>query len=384
VNLDFFLARPRLLQVLAVLGLCALIALAAVQLLQPKSQLRDFATFVQAGKAYEQGLNPYVLYKEPDPVAGVDPGTPLETGSPNLNPPISIYPFSLLANADPFAVRNGLGIVSAVIYAGACVLLLKTYPWQRKPLVMLWLLAVAGFWYTLLLGQIYIPLFTLGLAALLLIERGRSLVWSGILVGLVVAIKPNFGIWPLFLLLAGHRKLALTAIAAAAAVSVIPLLLEGPEIYSQWVEAARAYPRAAIAPNASMFGVATRLGIPELGYLVAAGLIALGAFYAWRWRLTAREASQWSVMLTLLVGPLTWVGYTLFMLPLLLSRRWARWEVAIAATMLVPAGLGWPAGEMRLAGIVMLSGLVLNDARQARRSETTTESVSTAVSRQAA
>jgi hypothetical protein len=74
-------------------------------------------------------------------------------------------------------------------------------------------------------------------------------------------------------------------------------------------------------------------------------------------------------MLTLFVGPLTWVGYTLFMLPLLLSRRWSRWEVAVAATMLVPAGLGWPAGELRLAGIAMLSGLVLNDTLQARRAE---------------
>jgi hypothetical protein len=74
-------------------------------------------------------------------------------------------------------------------------------------------------------------------------------------------------------------------------------------------------------------------------------------------------------MLTLFVGPLTWVGYTLFMLPLLLSRRWSRWEVAVAATMLVPAGLGWPAGELRLAGIVMLSGLVLHDTLRARRAE---------------
>jgi hypothetical protein len=63
------------------------------------------------------------------------------------------------------------------------------------------------------------------------------------------------------------------------------------------------------------------------------------------------------------------VGYTLFMLPLLLSRRWSRWEVAVAATMLVPAGLGWPAGELRLAGIVMLSGLVLHDTLRARRAE---------------
>jgi hypothetical protein len=358
--------RPSFLAA-AVLGLCALIAMAAAHTLQRGDNLRDFAAFVEAGRAYEDGLNPYVFYKHPDLEAGTALGTPLETGSPNLNPPISIYPFVLMADADPLAVRDGLGVVSALIYAGVCVLLLKAYAWQRRPLIMLWLLAVAGFWYTLLLGQIYIPLFALGLGALLLIERGRNLLWAGALVGLVVAIKPNFGIWPLLLLLAGHRRLGLTAFAVAAAVSAVPLLIEGPEIYSQWLDAARAYPRAAIASNASMFGVATRLGVPQAGYAVAVAAIGAGAFYARRLRLTAREASAWSVMLTLFVGPLTWVGYTLFMLPLLLSRRWARWEVAVAATMLVPAGLGWPAGELRLAGIVMLSGLVLNDTLRARR-----------------
>lgn len=351
------------------LGLCALIATAAVHTLRPGDSLLDFATFVQAGRAHEAGLNPYAVYKDPDRAAGIEPGTPRDTGAPNLNPPISIYPFSLINGHDPVSVRNGLNVVSALIYAAVCVALLKAYPWQRRPMVMLWLLAIAGFWYTLLLGQIYLPLFAFGLGALLLIERGRNLLWAGALVGLVVAIKPNFAIWPLFLLLAGQRKLALTSIAVAAAISAIPLLIEGPEIYSQWLEAVRAYPRAAIAHNSSMFGVAARLGIPEAGYVLAAGLIAAGAFYARRWRLTASEASAWSVMLTLFVGPLTWVGYTLFMLPLLLSRRWSGWETAVAATMLVPAGLGWPSGEIRLAGIVMLSGLVLNDTLEARRAE---------------
>jgi hypothetical protein len=358
---------PKLLKVGAVLGLLLLIAMAAVHTLPPGERLRDFSTFVQAGRAYEDGLNPYVLYEEPDPEAGIEPGTPLQTGSPNLNPPISIYPFSLMNGHDPVTVRNGLNVVSALIYAAVCSVLLKAYPWQRRPLVMLWLLAVAGFWYTLLVGQIYLPLFALGLAALLLIERGRNLLWAGVLIGLVVAIKPNFAIWPLFMLLVGQRKMALTSVAVAAAISAVPLIIEGPHIYSQWLEAARAYPKADIAPNASMFGVMTRLGVPAAGYVVAAGVVAAGGYYAWRWRLSAREASAWGVILTLFVGPLTWVGYTLFMLPLLLSRRWARWEIAVAATMLVPAGLGWPAGELRLAGIVMLSGLVLNDTLQARR-----------------
>ncbi len=247
-----------------------------------------------------------------------------------------------MADLDPVSVRNGLNLASAAIYFAVCVVLLKAYAWQRRPLVMLWLLALTGFWYTLLLGQIYVPLFALGLGALLLIERGRNLLWAGVLIGLVVVIKPNFAIWPLFLLLANQRQLALTSVGVAALISAVPLLIERPDIYSQWLDAARAYPRAAIAPNASIFGLATRLGVAEAGYVVAAALTAAAGFYAWRWRLTAREASAWSIMLTLLVGPLTWVGYTLFMLPLLLSRRWARWEIAVA-------GDDVSAGRARLA-----------------------------------
>jgi hypothetical protein len=45
----------------------------------------------------------------------------------------------------------------------------------------------------------------------------------------------------------------------------------------------------------------------------------------------------------------------------------------------VPAGLGWPAGELRLAGIVMLSGLVLNDTLRARRAEAETPAPSAAM-----
>jgi Glycosyltransferase family 87 len=361
--------RPRLVKAAIAVALCVLIALAAGYTLTSRSNLRDFSTFIQAGRAYKQGLNPYVLYQQPDEAAGVDPGTPKQTGSPNLNPPISVYPFQAMTNLDPTWARDGLNVMSALIYAAVSVALLKTYPWQRRPLIVLWLLAVSGFWYTLLLGQIYLPLFALGLAALLLIERGRNLLWTGILIGFVVAIKPNFAIWPLLLLVAGHRKIALTAIGVAAVISAVPFLVSGPLIYSQWLDAAQAYPRAAIAPNAAIFGVTTRIGIPVIGYAVGAALVVFAAFYAWHARLTVREASGWSVMLTLLVGPLTWIGYTLFMLPLLLSRRWTRWELAVAATMVLPSGLGWPSGEMRLAGIALLSGLLVKDALQARRVE---------------
>jgi hypothetical protein len=187
-----------------------------------------------------------------------------------------------------------------------------------------------------------------------------------VIIGLLVAIKPNFVVWPLLLLVAGHRKPAVASFLVAGAVSLVPLLIEGPQIYMQWLEAARGYPRAAIAPNAALFGEATRLGVPALGFAAAACLMAGGAFCAWRGRFSLREASAAGIMITLLIGPLTWIGYTLISLPLLLSRRWRGWELAVGASMVVPAGLGFPAGEVRLTGLIILTGLLARDAMAAQ------------------
>ncbi len=68
-----------------VAGLLVLIATAAAHTLQPNRGLHDFATFVQSGRAYDQGLNPYAPDQDHDPAAGTEPGTPLETDSLNLN-----------------------------------------------------------------------------------------------------------------------------------------------------------------------------------------------------------------------------------------------------------------------------------------------------------
>jgi hypothetical protein len=354
-------------RVLLVVGLCLLIVSGLTSILSPDRTLKDFSTFVEAGAAYNQGMNPYKLYFEfPEGSGEVEP-TVDEEHSPNLNPPISLYPFSLLAKTDWEAARNWLNVVSAVTYAGVCYMLLRAYPWQRKAIVGLWLLAVAGFWYTLLLGQVYMLLLVLGASALLLIERGQGHLVAGVLIGLLVAIKPNFVVWPALMLLAGHRRPALTSLLVAALVSTVPLVIEGPTVYTQWLDAARGYPRAALALNAALFGETARLGVPALGYGVAFAILGAAGYFAWRWRLTLYEASAAGIMVTLLVGPLTWIGYTLMALPLLLSRRWGGWEVAVAATMAVPAGLNVGAGEIRLAGLLILAGLVVKDALLARR-----------------
>ncbi len=359
-----------LLKLFAGVALCLLAAVAAYSSLSG-SGLGDYGSFILAGQAYEQGLDPYGVHEGLAQESGLDLGFDDRPYSPNLNTPISIYPFRLLAYADPGVTRFGLRFVSGVVYVAACLALMRAYPWQRRPLAVLWLVAGAGFWYTLWLGQIYVLLFGAGLGGWLLLEKGQNPVLAGVLIGVTVAIKPNFAVWPLFLLLAGHGRPALSAAVTAALISAVPFLLEGPSIYMQWLAAARDYSRAAIAANGSLVGSAARLGFEPAGYALAGVLTLAGAVYAWRTRPGVMEASSIALVVTLLAGPLTWLGYTLFALPLLLSRHWRRWELAVAATLVIPAGLSALSGEIHLAGMVILGGLLAGDAlrRQGAASE---------------
>ena len=132
---------------------------------------------------------------------------------------------------------------------------------------------MAGFWDTLALGQIYMPLVLAGASAWLLLERGEG-AWAGFLMGLVVAMKPNFLVWPVLLLLSGHRLPALVSVATAAAISAIPLIVFGPEVYRQWLELiASDVDRAAFLTNASLAGLTARIGHGTVGLVALACLL---------------------------------------------------------------------------------------------------------------
>ena len=321
----------------ALLGVFLLVSLAvgAAFALQSNRGLLDFGAFYMAGVADQEGLDPYGVYPELAAETGEDFGYTDGRGhSPNLNPPISLYPFRLLVDADPATVMWGLNIVSAVAFAACGYALLRAYPQHRNPAGILWLAGFGGFWYTLWLGQVYVLLFVVGLAAWLLIRRGTHPIVAGVLIGLLVAVKPHFVLWPAFLLLARHPRVALPALAVAAATSAIPSALEGPAIYEQWLDAAAAYPRVALAGNASLVGQAARLGVEPFGYAAAAVLVAASAAIMFRSRATALRASSWALVVASLASPIAWIGYGLLLLPVLLARTWQtrEWVVAIGMT----------------------------------------------------
>ncbi|WP_108461028.1 glycosyltransferase family 87 protein [Devosia naphthalenivorans] len=302
----------------------------------PPHGLWDFGAFLASGRAAAEGLNPYGIYPPLTPHV-VFPG--FEAWNPNLNPPVSALLFQLFDLAPPEVSFRAWSWISIGLYAATIALLLHRYARGPEAVVLIaWAGALAGFWDTLYLGQIYIPLVLAAVGAWLLLERGEH-VWAGVLIGLVIAIKPNFLVWPVLLFLAGHRKSSLVSVGTAAVISIIPVLFFGVEIYRQWAELVVSDgERAMFLTNASLSGFTARAGIPYLG-LVLSGtmLLALAGWALWK-QPPVVQASSFALVAAVLASPLGWIHYTLFLLPVIVShwRFWPMWLVAAMLCIPVP------------------------------------------------
>ncbi|MCZ0963752.1 glycosyltransferase family 87 protein [Paracoccus benzoatiresistens] len=293
--------------------------------------LWDFGAFVASGRAAAEGLDPYGIYPLTPHV--VLPG--FEAWNPNLNPPVSALLFQLFDLAEPERSLRAWLWISVACYAAAVLLLVRRYgEGVEGLLIAIWAFGLAGFWDTLFLGQIYLPLLLMAVGAWLLLER-KELVWSGILIGLVVSMKPNFLVWPVLLFLSGHRQPALISGIVAALVSLVPLVIMGPEVYRQWLNlVASDGERAFFLTNASLSGLAARAGIPGAGVALGAVLLLALAAWAFRQRPGLVAASSAALVASVLASPLGWIHYTLFLLPVLLH-HWTRWPMWVVGALLV-------------------------------------------------
>lgn len=294
--------------------------------------LWDFGAFVASGRAAAEGLDPYGIYPLTPHI--VFPG--FEAWNPNLNPPISALLFQLFDIFDPEVSFRIWFWISAGCYAVTVALLLGRYArGTRAVLLAAWMFGLAGFWDTLYLGQIYLPLLLCAVGAWLLLEE-RQEVSAGILIGLVVAMKPNFLVWPVLLFLAGTYRPAFVAGATAAAVSLVPLAFFGPEVYRQWLTLVmNDGDRAFFLTNASLSGLAARAGLDAAGLVLSAALLLALAAWAFRKRPGAMDASSAALVASVLASPLGWVHYTLFLVPVMLH-RWGPMTWVSAALLVVP------------------------------------------------
>jgi hypothetical protein len=333
-RLPAFVPVRRLSVALAAIGLAAL-ALASGLWATRDELPRDFGSFWASGNAANHGDDPYGVYPETFRVDGTD-----RTAAPNLNPPASILALQLLAKLDLHNAHQVWRLVSIAVYGIALAALVSAYPERRSLLIVLWAVNLAGFWHVVELGQLYVPLLALTVAAWVSLRDGRVLP-AAIALGLLIAIKPNFIVWPLLLLIAGRRDFALPSLVACAGFALLPIVLRGPAVYESWLAATPSFEDAGlsmsmIGGNFSFIAMSGRLGLWQAGVLLSAVMLVMCALVAWRRVATLEALSGLAITSALLIGPVTWAGYSILLLPVFFCLRWT------PALVLAAALLCWP------------------------------------------
>lgn len=348
----------RLLQASLVLVLVSNLLLQILWTVLNGSQLRDFGSFVAAGRALADGDNPYGVYEETFRAVFRNE----DFDSPNLNPPVSLLLFRPLDDQNPYVGKAVLSFFTLFCFVAVAAALLRHAGRKLTPGLALWLASLAGLWHVLSLGQIYVQLLAL-LTCAWIVQEKRPVV-AGLLVGMVVSMKPGFVLWPALLFLSGERRTSLAALPMVAGLSLLPLAVYGGDVYRQWLQASADYRGLVIPNNASLYSVFSRAGLEEAGMVASLFLLALLAGVVMIVRPSRREVAQIGLIGALVLGPISWVGYSLFALPVLLTRPWHRWERVAAATMIVPVWAVLMAGNLStvgsfLAGTIYSSGLLV-------------------------
>ena len=196
-----------------------------------------------------------------------------------------------------------------------------------------WALVLAGFWDTLVLGQIYVSLFGLIAVAWLLLRKDKFIL-AGILIGIAAAIKPNLFLIPVILFLAGHRRSAYWAAGTGITLSLLPVFFYGHQVFLDWFQATSNTSWASMPHYISLLSLIRRFGMPWLGYMLVTALLVLVIWWVWTRRPPLFQALSLGLLTAILVSPLATPRFTMLLIPTfyyLLPRR----KLWISAAVLV-------------------------------------------------
>ncbi len=314
---------------------------------------KNFDSFVASGRATAEGKDPYGAYDLT--LRGHWDGESFD--AVNLNPPISVLLFRPLADIDPITAYQLWYGFSLSAYFGMLYLLWRTYRSHTTPPRIAWALAPAGLWFTLWDGEIYVLIWGSCIGAWLLLHKNHPLA-AGILIGLAIAIKPQFLVWPALLWLARHRVTSVAAIVTAFLLNLLPAYLYGPSIFSAWLRVLPTSAWLAQPDNASLAGLTARYGSVLPGTLAAVALVSALALWVWRRQPSPLRVSEFALIASLLASPIAWVGYTVVLLPVFLART--RWTIPLtiaAALLLFPNHLVWGLSTKSMTYLVMFGSL---------------------------
>ena len=335
--------RDAALQVMVLLYFIAVLMINVFPFLGGQFELLDFGSFYASSVNLSEGKNPYS--SDSDYVLTIDfPRVGAGGKMINLNPPLSVMAFGVISNRGPYEAVRIWRLTSVVLYVIVLFLLAAAYRQNLTPAKFIWAFTLAALWQTLTLGQIYTFLFLFLAIGWILLQKQRYLL-AGLAIGVVVALKPNFLIWPLFLLVSGYTLTFLASVASAFLLSLIPVLFYGMAIYKQWLDASALELRTLILPgNSSLLGLTARFHNIPLGLVLGFLLVCL-LMYVSRAR-TPTEAGQFEyvsalgILAAILASPVAWVGYSMLLLPIFFSlKRWNVMVVLSAAVLTFPFGI---------------------------------------------
>lgn len=280
----------------------------------------DLDAFLGSAAYLRAGQNPYMYTVL---VQGFPP-------SPNLNAPLSLvflWPLGKLPIERVYPVWT---VTSLLAYFAAMLAACRGS--RFSALGVLWSLALVGLWHSISSGQVYCFVSLSLFGALMLADsRPQS---SGLLLGALIAVKPNFIMILLVLYVARRARLATYSLIGAALFGLIPVLLWGPRIYLDWLAAGRAYSNP-FWGNGSLWALSGRLGflaVPVVTCLVIAVLRRVR-----RYQLSVRDIWLVGTCLSLLAAPAAWLGYAVILAPLVIATTSTRPKRVAAALLAIPA-----------------------------------------------
>jgi hypothetical protein len=305
--------------------------------------LRDFGSFYASGLKLRNGENPY----SPDSEYVWEfyfPRVGAGGQMVNLNPPITALLFGYISRFNAQQAFSAWQLGSAILYTMLIFVLAAFYKQNTTPSVFLWAFTLAGFWQTLTLGQIYVLLLLFIILGWIFLQR-KWYILSGLAIGVVLAVKPNFLLWPIFLLVTGYFTTFLTSIASGLLISSIPLFFYGIEIYQQWWQASAPQIATLILPgNSSILGLTARFHDVTAGLVISLMMICV-LFYLTRSKsmagnVSSEQVSGLGILASILASPISWVGYTIFLLPIFFClKKWSLPILLSAAILSFPFGV---------------------------------------------
>lgn len=311
--------------------------------------LRVFGSFWASGWGVSHGLNPYTSY--PRSYRFEDNLYQLHTQtSLNLSPPPLLPLFQVTALFNAYDCVQVWTLLSLLLFLAGIALLMVEYGASVQRRQILWYFLGPTAFTTLLVGQTYALVTLFAILGWIFFEHKRY-VAAGIFLALVVVCKPNLGLWPIFLAICGYTRVAKSCAVAALALCLVPALLYGPQVYVEWLRVVSHDPHWVFFTDVSLTGFAARLGHKAVGQALSMVLLAATIVYVVWKRPSAATASGIALCVGLLASPLAWIGYSLFLTPILLRRPWStRLSLALAPLMLPAQVLMMCVHTSRVAG----------------------------------